>query len=168
MADYTKIAFGDIRNFLWAKLKEENILDENDYYVDKFNMKMNPIIPSQQIPEFQNLLPGVPYIVYDIEVTNEYGEQFWINEEIASLVIIANDYQKIYEITELIKDLFKRWDVSAGDVNAYTGQATYNFLKIHLQGSMSPSISGEGDIQFGTVEIMYCYTREIGAGYRVQ
>ena len=166
MADYTKMAFSDIRSYLWANLKSELVLDENDYYVDKFNMKMNPIIPSQQIPEFQNLLPGVPYIVYDIEVMDEYGEEFWVNEELVTLVIVGDSYQKIYQIMELIKDLFKRYDVSAMDINNYTGQPTYNFLKTSIKGSMSPSVGSEGDGQFGTIDILYCYTRSIGAGYR--
>lgn len=165
MADYSKIAFSTIRNFLWQKLQSEGILDEDDYWVDKMNIKLNPIIPSQQIPEFQNLLPGVPYIIYDIE-TLDYGSDFWICEEVATLTIVGDGFSKLYSITELIKDLFRRYDISAAEINDSRTDTTFKFLKTHISGMLSPNIGSEADNQTATVEITYCYTRDLGDGMR--
>lgn len=167
MADYTKIAFSEIRNFLWTKLQAESILDPDDYWVDKMGIKLNPIIPSQQVPEFQNLLPGQPYITYDIE-TVEYDTEFWITDEVATLTVVGDGYGKIYQIIEFIKDLFRRYDISAREINASRSNQTFNFLKVHVTGIMSPDIGSEGDGQTGTIEITYCYTRQLTSGMRVQ
>lgn len=165
MADYSKIAFSEIRDYLWDNLKSTGVLDENDYWIDKMGIKLNPIIPSQQVPEFQNLIPGVPYITYDIETT-DYGNEFWITDEIATITVVGDSYSKVYEIMELIKDLFRRYDFSAHDVNDSRSDGTFNFLKFYISGMMSPNVGSEGDGITGTVEVTYCYTRGIESGYR--
>jgi hypothetical protein len=160
MADYTAMAFSNIRSYIWAQLQAEEILDADDYWVDKMNTKLNPIIPSQQIPEFQNLLPGVPYIIYDIE-TVDYGQQFWICEEVATLTIVGDGYLKIYSISELIKDLFRRYDASAYDLNNNLIDKSFRFLKTHVSGILSPDIGAEADNQTASIELTYCYTRNL-------
>lgn len=167
MANYNKMAFSDIRSYLWYHLKNEEILDENDYWVDKMGIKLNPIIPSQQIPEFQNLLPGVPYIVYDIE-TLSYDTEFWICEEVATLTVVGDSFSKLSAVLELTKDLFRRYDVAAADINNFKTDTTFRFLKTYISGILSPNIGSEGDGQTATIEITYCYTRDIGAGMRYQ
>lgn len=165
MADYNKMAFSQIRSFLWDQLQAENILDADDYWIDKMGVKLNPIIPSQQIPEFQNLLPGVPYIIYDIE-TVEYSTDFWICEEVATLTIVGDGYVKLNSIMELCKDLFRRYDVSAYDLNNARSDQSIKFLKTYISGMISPNVGSESTNQTATIEITYCYTRDIGAGMR--
>jgi len=53
-ADYTKVAVYDIRMAIWDELKNAGILDPNDYYPDGFTDPLIPIVPSQQVPEFNN------------------------------------------------------------------------------------------------------------------
>jgi len=166
MADYTKMAFASIRSYLWSELQSSGILDPNDYWVDKMNIKLNPIIPSQQIPEFQNLLPGVPYIVYDIE-TIDYGSEFWITEEVATLTVVGDGYSKLHSILELTKDLFRRYDASANDINNSLTDNTFKFLKTYVSGILSPNIGSEADNQTATIEVTYCYTRNL-TGLRYQ
>jgi hypothetical protein len=168
MADYTKIAFSDIRAYLWQKLQDEGILDPNDYWIDKMQAKVNPIIPSQQIPEMHNLLPGVPYIIYDIESV-EYTEDFWICEEVAVLTVVGDSYTKIYSIIELIKDLLRRYDISGRDINNFNPNSPFIFLKSYISSIISPNIGAEGDNQTAEIEITYCYTRPIDeSSYRYQ
>lgn len=166
MVDYTKIAFSSVRSYLWDNLKSSNVLDDNDYWVESMGVKLNPIIPSRQIPEFQNLLPGVPYIIYDIE-TLDYGEEFWITDELVTFTIVGTDYGKLHEISQLIKDLFRRYDISANEINNHSSNSTFRFLKTYITGMMSPSIESESDVQSAIVEITYCYTRDIGPGMRM-
>lgn len=165
MADYNKIAFSNIRSYLWDNLKSEGILDENDYWVDRMNIKLNPIIPSQQIPEFQNLLPGVPYIIYDIE-SIMYDSEFWICEEVATLTLVGDGYGKLYSMLELIKDLLRRYDISAAEINNFNTDKTFIFLKTYVSGMLSPNIGSEADNQTATIEITYCYTRPLTTGQR--
>jgi len=161
MANYSKIAFSDIRSYLWNELKNVNILSANDYWSESFNAYLNPIIPAQQVPEFQNLLPGVPYVVYDIE-TSSYDSDYWVCEETVNLYVLAINYEKIYEILELIKDVFRRYDQSANDVNGFAKPSIFRFLKIYVDGIMSPEYGDqEGGTQAGTVKITYQYVREI-------
>lgn len=166
MTDYRKMAFSLIRQYLWTNLLDSGVLDENDYWVETMGTRLNPIIPSQQVPEFQNLLPGVPYMVYDIEMV-EYGDDFWITEEVATLTIVGGDYTKLYQISQLIKDLMQRYDMSAREINDDNPDSPFKFLKAHVSGMVSPDIGSESDVQTATVELTYCYTRDLGAGMRM-
>lgn len=162
MATYSSIAFSDIRSYLWQELKNAGVLSQNDYWSENLDAYLNPIIPSQQMPEFQNILPGVPYIVYDIE-TETYYSDYWICQESATMSVIGNNYEKIYEIMELIKDVFRRFDQSAKDVNDFNQNSIFRFLKISIDGILSPEYGDdEGGIQIGTIKIMYQYVRQIG------
>ena len=160
MADYSKMAFSGIRSYLWTELQSQNILNPNDYWVDKMSTKLNPIIPSQQIPEFQNLLPNMPYIVYDIE-TLDYGTDFWVTEEVATLTVVGSAYSQIYSIVELTKDLFRRYDISASEINKSLTDDSFRFLKTYISGILSPNIGSESNNQTATIEITYCYTRNL-------
>ena len=161
MATYDSFPFSDIRSLIWSELKDKEILDENDYWSESFKQHLNPIIPSQQVPEFQNLFPGQVYVVYDVE-TNSYDSEFWICAETATLNVIGNNYIKVYEILELIKDLFRRFDVSASDINRNSSGSLYRFLKTSIDGLYSPEYGeDEGGNVSGVIRIYYEYVREI-------
>ena len=66
---------------LLLSLRKSTILEETQYRPDNFAKSLIPIIPSQEVPEFNNLIPDLPYIIYDYEVEG-YGDQWWICEEI--------------------------------------------------------------------------------------
>lgn len=161
MATYDEFPFSPIRTLLWNELKDTGVLDENDYWSESFKQHLNPIIPSQQVPEFQNLLPGNPYIVYDVE-TIGYDSEFWICSEIATLNVVGNSYIKVYTILELIKDLFRRFDVSAHDINSSSPNSLYRFLKTSIDSIYSPEYGeDEGGLVSGIIRIQYEYVREI-------
>ena len=102
-ADYTKIAFYDIRGVLWQELQNANLLDYNDYYADGFNDGMVPIIPAQEIPEFNNLLPGKTYMVYDI-VKKNIGVSWWLDEETATFSVVSRSQNQIQTIINFMVD----------------------------------------------------------------
>ena len=101
MADYKKNARAVINSFLWDELKNSEILDEDQYRPDNFTKSVIPIIPSQEVPEFNNLMPDLPYIVYDYEVEG-YGDKWWICEEILTYTIISNKVSEVVEIMEFM------------------------------------------------------------------
>ena len=88
--DYSKVAVFDVRNAMWASLQSAGILNSNDYVAEGFTTPLIPIIPSQQVPEFNNLLPGKPYITYDI-IQRNYGVQWWVSEESMIMQIISSN-----------------------------------------------------------------------------
>lgn len=162
MTKYNSIASSDIRNYIWQAIKDEEILDENDYYADGFATSLVPIIPAQQVPEFTNLLPGRTYMLYDFEVKT-ISPQWWIVDESFTLTVISQNFEIINQITNLMQDLFRRYDDSATEINAQLDtDADFRYMHTVVDSIMSPEpFSAEGDYQIGSVTISYCYTRNI-------
>jgi hypothetical protein len=166
MADYTKTAVGEIRDFLWTQLKNNTLLNKNDYIADGFIQPLIPIIPAQQVPEFNNLISGKTYIVYDFQI-GAYDSDYWICEENLILYIISPDYGKGVQIINFLIDLFRRMDDSAKDVNSSLISDLFKFHYFYINSAESPSpMEEEGGNQIATVDISYKYSREIGENGR--
>jgi hypothetical protein len=167
MTNYNSQASADIRNYIWENIKLEEILDENEYYADGIPTSLLPIIPVQQVPEFNNLLPGRTYMLYDFEVKT-VPVQWWMTDESFTLTVISQNYEIINEITSLIHDLFRRYDESANDINAYfEGDSDFLYHHFNIESVFSPEpYSTEGDYQVGSVVISYNYSRKTGANGR--
>lgn len=160
--DYTRSAIYDIRSFLWSELKTAGILDENDYYADGFNTALVPIIPAQQIPEFNNNLPGRPYIVYDL-VARPYGEQWWISEEIVTFTIVSRSANQIQTMMNFMTDIFRRYDKSATDLNlVLVPDSPFKFFYMFMEGSdpIEP-FDNEGGFMSAPLSVQYAYSRDV-------
>jgi hypothetical protein len=164
--DYSKIAAFDVRNAIWETLKSFSILDVQDYYADGFPDPLVPIIPSQQVPEFNNLLPGKPYITYDI-VQKNYGVQWWVSEESMVMQIVSRNNAQIITISNFLTDLFRRYELSARDINDFAKASgspfTFLYFKLESANPIQPFID-EGGYMSGDFSITYTYTREVDEG----
>jgi hypothetical protein len=167
MTIYSNIASSQVRQYVWAKIKEAGLLDIQNYYADGFDDPLVPIIPSQQVPEFNNLLPGKTYMIYDYEV-KPIPVQWWMTEEGMSISVISQNYEKVNELTNFMQDLFRRYDESAKDVNDYLGGASaFIFHHLMVDSIFSPEpFSSEGDYQIGTISFSYSYSRKTQANGR--
>lgn len=167
MTNYSSIASADIRKYIWDNILNAEILNENDYLVESMPVSLVPIIPVQQVPEFNNLLPGRTYMLYDFEV-KVVPVQWWMTEEAFTLTVISQNYEVINEITNLINDLFRRYDESARDLNNYLGSdSDFIYHHVMLDSVMSPEpFSSEGDYQIASVSFTYNYSRKIDANGR--
>ena len=167
MTNYNSQPSANIRKYIWDNIKSAEILDENDYFVDDMYEALVPIVPAQQIPEFNTSLPGRTYMLYDFEV-KQIPVQWWMNEEAFTLTIISQNYEVINQIASLIQDLFRRYDESATDLNSYLGQDTdFIYHHIVIDSVFSPEPFGtEGDYQVGSVVFSYNYSRKTGANGR--
>ncbi|MEY4331328.1 MAG: hypothetical protein RLZZ196_66 [Bacteroidota bacterium] len=167
MTDYTKTAASDIRTYVWDAITDSGILDENDYYADGFSENLIPIIPAQQIPEFNNLLPGKTYLIYDYEV-QPVPVQWWMTEESMTITAISQNYETLIEINNLMQDLFRRYDESASDVNSYfSADSDFVFHNFSIDSVMSPEpFKTEGDYQISSSTFRYNYSRKTGANGR--
>lgn len=169
MADYTSLAVHDLRLYIWDKLKSDNILSESDYYADGYVEPLVPIIPTQQIPEFNNLLPGKLYMTYDNEML-PVEEQWWITHEMLHLMVVSPDHDKINTTINYLVDLLRRYDDSAGDVrqsNIISNNFIFHYTSISKVKSPAP-MKQEGGLRVGTISILYCYSRKLDSSGRFQ
>lgn len=161
-ANYQKLAIYDVRKMLWQELQNAGLFSINNYYVDSFGETLIPIIPAQQVPEFNNLLPGKPYIIYDV-VQRDYNVQWWMSFETMTLAIVSKDSSEIQTITNFLIDLLRRYDQSAGDVNLIidqTGPFTFHYFKIESADPIQ-AFSNEGGFMTGLISFSYSYTRAL-------
>ena len=166
MTDYSLSAVFDIRNAMWQELTEAGIFDINDYYPDGFAEAIIPIIPAQQIPELNNLLPGKDYITYNV-VQKRTNLQWWVTNESLILEIVSNKNDRILTITNFLSDLFRRYDLSANSINNDTSiESPFTFLMFNVESTdpIQPFVE-EGGYMSGDMTIGYSYTRDIADEY---
>lgn len=163
MADYKKNARSIVNSFLWNNLVNSEILLEDQYRPDGFTKSIVPIIPSQEVPELNNLLPEKEFIVYDYDVEG-YGDQWWICEETMTYTIVGSKISKVVEISEFMVDLFRRVDVSGQDLQSFnTESQILTFYSVELNSVSGPTpVDMEGGRTAIMIEISYKYSRVVG------
>jgi hypothetical protein len=160
--NYKYVASYDVRKALLQELQGKGLIDLNDYIADGFNVPLEPVIPAQQVPEFNNLLPGKTYIIYDIMQSN-MGTQWWLSEETITFDVVSRDQAEIQTIINLATDLFRRYDLTAKDVNlslSANSPYVYHYFKIDSADPVQP-FANEGGFMNGLISITYSYTREV-------
>ena len=164
MTDYQKVALYDVRDMLWKELQDAKLLDPNDYYADGFSTPLIPIIPAQQVPEFNNLLPGKTYLIYDI-VQNSVGVAWWMSQETITFTIVSRDSKEILTISNLITDVFRRYDKTAQEVNLQISPTSPFIFRFFRLDSADPvqAFHDEGGFMSGIISITYAYTRELNS-----
>jgi hypothetical protein len=156
MPNYAIHPIYDVSKYIWNQIKSNGILMENDYIADGFDQSLIPIVPAQQIPEFNNLLPGQTYLIYDYEEMPGQ-ENWWISNQLMTYTIVSPNYDTITQVMALLKDLFRRHDDSAKDLNKYSDiSGYYDFHYISVDSSVSPQhFASEGGFMMGEVKLMY-------------
>jgi len=169
MANYSMHLVFDVNKYVWDQIKENGILNENDYIADGFDTPLIPVIPAQQIPEFNNLIPGQTYLIYDYEEMPTQ-ENWWISNQIITYSIVSPNYDKITQVMAMLKDLFRRHDDSAKDLNRYSGvSGIYDFHYITIDSSTSPQhFSNEGGFMMGEIKLYVSYARHLDSNGRYQ
>ena len=140
--DYKLDAMLDLRKFIWKELLDKELFNEDDYYSDSLGEAIIPIIPIQQAPEMNQFLSGKKHIVYD-KIGMTYDDIWLICNEQILFTIYATDVHEIYEIRNLMTDLFRRMDITASDVNRWAGLSNkFKFHSIYIT-DMSPIAPSE-------------------------
>jgi hypothetical protein len=156
-ADYKIDAMFELRKFLWNKLKEYNIFDQEDYYSDNLGSEIIPIMPVQQLPEMDQFLNGKKHIVYD-KIGMSYEENWLICCEKVLFTLYSTDITEIYEMRNLMVDLFRRMDESAKDVNSLRETDKLIFHSIHVveTSPIDPSTEIQGFLSTDVIlEVKY-------------
>jgi len=156
-ADYKIDAIFELRKFLWTQLKLTGLFDPDDYYSDNLGSEIVPIIPVQQLPEMDQFLNGKKHIVYD-KIGMSYEENWLICCEKVLFTIYSTDITEIYEIRNLMTDLFRRMDESAKDVNSLKTTNKLIFHSIHITETspIDPSLELQGFLSSDVIlEVKY-------------
>ncbi len=163
MADYNKNARSVINNFLWKEITDAGILNHSDYRPDGSTTTLVPIIPSQQTPEFNNLIEDKTYIIYDYEVEG-YSDDWWVCHETMLYTIVSTEYSKIVQIMEFMIDLFRRVDLSGLEIQEFNTESNLiKFYSSSIESASSPiPVESEGGRTSGMIQISYQYSRIVG------
>jgi len=155
--DYKIDAMFELRKFLWTQLKLTGLFDQEDYYSDNLGSEIIPIIPVQQLPEMDQFLNGKKHIVYD-KIGLSYEENWLICCEKVLFTIYSTDITEIYEIRNLMTDLFRRMDESAKDVNSLktTNKLIFHNVMIVETTPIEPSLEIQGFLSTDVIlEVKY-------------
>jgi hypothetical protein len=160
-ADYTRVASYDVRKAILQELVNAKLINLNSYIADGFTKPLEPIIPAQQVPEFNNLMPAKTYIIYDV-IQKSRGVQWWISEESMTLEITSTSSEEVQTIINFLIDLVRRYDLSAKDINLEVNPTSpFTFLWFHLESAdpIQP-FQTEGGFMTGMLTFHYAYTRQ--------
>jgi hypothetical protein len=167
MVNYKLDAMLELRKYIWKRLKETEIFNEDDYYSDNIGEITVPIIPVQQIPELNQFLSGKKHIVYD-KIGMSYEDLWAICCEQILFTVYSTDISDINEIRNFMVDEFRRVDESARDVNNWTGLSDkFQFYSIFI-ADMSPTEPSQEMQGFLSTDIILeiKYSRSSGADGR--
>ena len=140
--NYKLDAMMEVRKFLWKRLVEVGIFDETEYYSDNMSEYIIPIVPVQQQPEMNQFLNGKKHIVYD-KVGMSYEDNWMICCEQIIFTLYSTDILDIVEIRNFMTDEFRRMDLSARDVNRWTGLSNkFKFYSVYIS-DISPTEPSE-------------------------
>ena len=162
MTDYKYVAAYDINKVFLSELESKGLINLQNYNADGFDTPLVPIIPAQQVPEFNNLLPGKPYIVYDV-MQRPVDTQWWMSEETITYGVTSRDASEIQTMINLATDMFRRFDLSAQDVNLTLVAGSpykYYYFKIESADPIQ-AFHDEGGFMTGNISILYSYSREV-------
>jgi hypothetical protein len=167
MVNYKLDAMLELRKYIWKRLKDTEIFNEDDYYSDNIGEITVPIIPVQQVPELNQFLSGKKHIVYD-KIGMSYEDLWAICCEQILFTVYSTDISDINEIRNFMVDEFRRVDESARDVNNWTGLSDkFQFYSIFI-ADMSPTEPSQEMQGFLSTDIILeiKYARSAGADGR--
>jgi hypothetical protein len=167
MVNYKLDAMLELRKYIWKRLKDTEIFNEDDYYSDNIGEITVPIIPVQQIPELNQFLSGKKHIVYD-KIGMSYEDLWAICCEQILFTVYSTDISDINEIRNFMVDEFRRVDESARDVNNWTDLSDkFQFYSIFI-ADMSPTEPSQEMQGFLSTDIILeiKYSRSSGADGR--
>jgi hypothetical protein len=167
MVNYKLDAMLELRKYIWKRLKDTEIFNEDDYYSDNIGEITVPIIPVQQIAELNQFLSGKKHIVYD-KIGMSYEDLWAICCEQILFTVYSTDISDINEIRNFMVDEFRRVDESARDVNNWTELSDkFQFYSIFI-ADMSPTEPSQEMQGFLSTDIILeiKYSRSSGADGR--
>lgn len=166
MSNYDLNGVHVLNKFIWASLRTGLGMTEADY------RGLIPIIPTQQVPVFNDMPSGLPFLVYTFLVAG-YDTSLWANVEQVTYRIFSDDERRLRQVTNYLVDLCKRYEWTAEDINDWVDNnptlfpmddddQKVEFKFVQVVGATSPEPTGqEGGRQFSTVTIRMVFTHPV-------
>ena len=95
---YNRLPAYDVIAYLWNELKDTEILDPTDYYVDDFEAELIPIVPVQDLPQMRNYLGDKAYLVYEVLSLPVKDGNWFIKQEQILFTVYSPSFNKLVEI----------------------------------------------------------------------
>jgi len=162
MSRYDLAATHVVNKFLWSRLSADFGMSKSQYH------DLVPIIPTQQVPIFNDLPSGRPFIVYNY-INVGYSDDFYTDTEQVSYRIYGDKEGQLRNIHHYIVDLFKRYDWAAQEINNYvSSMATtdgdehafdFKYTTVVMATSPEPTTE-EGGRQVAMATVRINYTHE--------
>ncbi len=160
---YSKSAFNDVIDYIWAQLQNEGLFNAADYYIGEYNLPLVPIVPVQDQPTLANQLEELPYIVFDYYTfPNAAASEWWRRTDELHLNVFCTDLDKIVEIGNFLEDKFKKMDESAAELNAFVGPSSpfvFHCTRLLSFETYRPT-NQEGGRTVGEAILTYEYVRD--------
>lgn len=171
--DYTSAGVHQLNHWLWSKLQgfQWNGTDLAFGEYGTTAPALVPIIPTQQQPEFTDIVGGAPFIVYNYIVNA--SPEWWQCRESNAYVIYDDNESRLRAIHNYMHDLLKRQDWTAKNINTYLGPASkYEFKTVSVSTARGPDkFTDEGGRQSAMITVSYMFTHDLdgieGSGLRV-
>jgi hypothetical protein len=128
---------------------------------------ITPFIPSQQMPELNNVASAHPFIVYTYSKTNDYPE-WWCKIETAVIRIYGDKEEQLRVLSGYITDLLDR-EYVAEDLTDYGNTLTaslkiFDFKTMQVVNSIGPEpYDQEGGRMLSAITVRYEYTTTINS-----
>lgn len=157
----------EIRKYLWDMMTTIGVFDDREYYSDALGSTVIPILPVQQAPEMNQFLSGKKHIIYD-KIGMAYDTLWMICTEQILFTIYSTDVSEINEIRNLMVDLFRRMDESAGDINRWaqlSDKIKFHSIYISDISPTAPSLELQGFLSADVI-LEIKYSRSISSNGR--
>lgn len=166
--DYQVSGIHQINRWLWQNLRAALPDDFKAYTTPGHAANgLVPIIPSQQLPQFTNIVGGAPFMIYNYSV--EGGEQVWETRDKIGYVIYDDNESRLRRIHNFMVQLLKRMDWTAADVNFFLDSTAtvenpneFDFKWVQVDNAAGPQpFENEGGRHGALIMATASYTREI-------
>lgn len=162
MSNYSKLAVHDVNKWVWDNLKRDLPIEFEAYLTAGSPVNgLRPIIPSQQVPELNNVEGGAPYIVYTYTLTGA-ADSWWMLADNIVYTIYDNDEARLRRIQNYLNHLLRRIDHTAEEINAFLGDSEFDIKFIAVTGGSGPDpFTAEGGRQAVMLTFRIEYTVDI-------
>lgn len=163
MSRYDLSAVHVYNKFLWAKIKEEF-----PYMIETNYKGLIPVIPTNQVPVFNDLPSGHPFVVYTYSDAG-YDLEFYAAVQQITYVVYSDKEAQLRNLGNFIVDISRRWDWTAEEVNDFIPTITnksgdvddhkFDFKYVRVVSTIGPEPADtENGRQATAIVLRVCYT----------
>lgn len=162
---YKRLPVFDVISYFWNELKDAEVLDATDYYVDDFEAEIIPIIPVQDLPQMRNYLGNKTYIVYNVTSYPVRDGNFFIKQEEVLFTVFSPSFSKMVEVCALAEDALNRLADTGNDITIFNN-SEFTFHCFETVYDISGETDSEGGRMTADITVTYEYTRDLAQSGR--